>query len=174
MPPPVVVPASDLSLGTTGSVGGAPGTYTASTDATTTVDGSPTELLAASADASQNSWGMTRGSKAIDSSYWGKRYRMSAKVKTENAGYASIYFEIDSPPGSYVIDDMLVPVDRSLKGTNDWRLIQLVLDVPMGAEDFTFGEELIGGGKIWVGPMTFEEVPTSVPTTPHAFGGTSP
>ncbi len=174
MLPPVVVPPSDLALGSTGGFSGATGTYTATVDATTTVDGSSSELLAASADASANAWGQTYGVNSIDSSYWGKRYRMKAKVKTENVGYASIYFQIDTPPASYVIDNMMTPTDRSLKGTNDWQLVSLVLDVPTGAVDFSFGSELAGAGKIWVGPITFEEVPKTVPTTPHAFGGTSP
>ncbi|HEY8077403.1 MAG TPA: hypothetical protein VIF62_24925 [Labilithrix sp.] len=173
-PPPVVVPPSDLSLGSTGNVGGAAGTYTASIDSANTVDGSASEVLAASADATQNAWGETRGYKEIDSSYWNKRYRMSAKIKTENAGYASLFFEIDTPPASYVVDNMMTPTDRSIKGTTDWQLVQLVLDVPNGAVDFSFGSDLVGAGKVWVGPITFEEVPTSVPTTPHAFGGTSP
>jgi hypothetical protein len=115
------------------------------------------------------------GVKTIDKSYWGKRYRMQAKIKTDSVTTAAtLYFEIFSPPGSYVMDDMLNPTDRSIKGTHDWQQVSLVLDVPNGAESFYFGSMLYGAGKVWVGPITFEEVPKTVPTTPHSFGGTSP
>ncbi len=174
--PPQTVPPSELELATTGGVGGATGTYTATIDSSTTVDGAAAELLASGAGTSGNTWGTTMGMKSIDKSYAGKRFKMTAKIKTESVTQAAtLYFEIaSSTSGSYVLDDMLTPTDRSLKGTNDWKQVSLVLDVPTDADAFYFGSMLYGAGKVWTGPITFEEVPKSVPQTPHSFGGTSP
>jgi hypothetical protein len=174
--PPEVVPPSDLELGTTGSVGGAPGSYTATVDSSTSVDGSAAELLASGAGTSDSAWGDTMATRPIDKSYWGKRFKMTAKIKTEGVTQAAtLYFEVlSSTNGSYVLDDMLNPTDRSVRGTQDWKQVSLVLDVPTGADYFYFGSMLYGAGKVWVGPITFEEVAKSVPQTPHSFGGTSP
>jgi hypothetical protein len=56
--------------------------------------------------------------------------------------------------------------DRPIKGTNDWRQFDVVLDVPN--EDSTqiyFGALLSGKGQVWVDDFRFEIVDKSVKTT---------
>jgi hypothetical protein len=149
--------------------GNSPG-YSAALDPSTTVDGSPTELLS-SPSGGDMGWAPTVDLIPIPPSYWGKRFRMRAKIKTENAGGGWLWFRIDQSSGGIVMDNMHNPVDRTLKGTVDWTEEALVLDVPQDSIDFAVGSGLDGAGKVWVGPITIEEVGTDVPTTPFYYEG---
>ncbi len=146
---------------------GAGTTYVSGLDPTTTLDGGATEYLEEPADAGVDpaGWAATDGFLNIDSSYWGKRYQMSAQMKTKNAGAAWLWFRIDSPTAS-ILDNMQDPLNTTISGTTGWQTVDLVLDVPQGATDFAFGSGLTGAGEVWVGPFTFAEVPDSVPETP--------
>jgi hypothetical protein len=134
----------------------------ANLDPGTTLDGAPTMLLR-SYDAS--GWGVTSAIDSFGWSYWGKRFRMRAEIKTQDATAAWLWFRVDSPD-SEVLDNMQQPTDRTISGTHDWQEVSLVLDVPSGATNFAFGSGITGTGKVWVGPITIEEVDKTVPTTP--------
>lgn len=167
--PSFTVPPSDLDF----YGGSEPGGYSSSVDTSTTVDGAASTLLVSGNTANDDTWNATVGNKSIDSSYWGKRWRMRTKIKTESADGGFAWFRIDLPNG-YVIDNMIDPTDRTISGTKDWQEVSLVLDVPNDATDFAFGSGLMGKGKVWIGPITFDEVNSSINTTPHAYGGTKP
>jgi hypothetical protein len=55
--------------------------------------------------------------------------------------------------------------DRSVKGTNDWKQNDIVLDVPDSAEYIAFGALLAETGQVWFTKLKFEVVDNSVPTT---------
>lgn len=108
--------------------------------------------------------------------YLGKRVRMSGYMKTRDVSdwaefFFSVYekvsaYEKDRPNGPLAIDNMHdAGVDRSVKGTTDWKKYEIVLNVPDNASDLEYGAFLQGTGQIWFDNITFEIVDNSVPTT---------
>ena len=105
--------------------------------------------------------------------YLGKRVRLSAFVKAENVGdWAGVWMRVDGtaegsnqPPKMLAFDNMQ---SRPLKGTFDWKRVEIVLDVPKEAMDIAFGILLSNGGEVWLDDLKFEVVPMSVPVTGRA------
>ena len=106
--------------------------------------------------------------------YGRKRVRYSAWAKTEGAdtrtgtdpdtGGGHLWFRIDGErPGQVLGFDNMGR--RPIKGTTDWRLYSLVLDVPADAKAFAYGFFLIGVGQMWVTEGSIEEVGPEVPVT---------
>jgi hypothetical protein len=100
--------------------------------------------------------------------YLGKRVRLSAYVKADSIGdWASVWMRVDGPiqrgqPKLLAFDNMQ---SRPLKGTFDWKRVEIVLDVPRDAMDVAFGILLTGSGEVWLDDLKFEIVPDSVPLT---------
>lgn len=140
--------------------------YALSLDPTTPADGAPSALLASTDGATSKTWAASTASLRVEEALWQKRYRVRAKVRVEDAGQAFLWFRIDAGLG-YVLDNMGAPAGRRLSGTADWAAIDLVLDVPDGARNFSVGTGLVGTGKVWVSAITVEGVGRDVPVTPH-------
>ena len=100
--------------------------------------------------------------------YAGKRVRFSAMLKTENvADWAGIWMRIDknmgsSSPKMLVLDNMH---DRPVRGTEDWKMCQVVLDVPKDASSIFFGLTLNGSGNVMMSNAKVETVGLDVETT---------
>jgi erythromycin esterase len=94
--------------------------------------------------------------------YHGKRVRMSAWVRTENADSAQLWLRLDSANGMAGLDNM---DNRPVKGTVDWKKYELVLDVPTNTVNVPFGALLAGKGQAWVDDFAFEIVGQDTPTT---------
>ena len=94
--------------------------------------------------------------------YHGKRLRMSAWVRTENADSAQLWLRLDSANGIAGFDNMN---DRLVKGTVDWKKYELVLDVPTNTVNIAFGAILAGKGQAWVDDFVFEVVGKDTPST---------
>jgi hypothetical protein len=98
--------------------------------------------------------------------YVGKRLRLSAWVKTENAndGGVHLWFRIDGKGGGAMLgfDNM---DSRPVKGTTDWKNYSIVLDVPASAGALAFGFFIDGTGHAWINGVKLEAVGTDVPTT---------
>lgn len=96
--------------------------------------------------------------------YRGKRLKMSAYIKTNNVQYwAGLWMRIDGPgPRMLSFDNM---ERRPIRGTVDWTLYSIVLDVPNDATLISFGVLLLDQGHIWVDDITFDAVRESEPTT---------
>jgi hypothetical protein len=101
--------------------------------------------------------------------YVGKRVRFSAMLKADNvANWAGLWMRIDkndsasSPPKTLVIDNMH---DRPVKGTEDWKNYQVVLDVPNDATGIFFGVVLNGSGNVLMSEVKVETVGLDVATT---------
>ncbi len=93
--------------------------------------------------------------------YKGKRVRMSAYVKTQGVEQkASLYVNIDGP--NY---KDLGLVAQEISGTNDWKLYEMVFDMPAEAVNFSFGVNLSGNGQVWLNGVHFEGVDKTVPLT---------
>jgi hypothetical protein len=97
--------------------------------------------------------------------YAGKRIRFSALVKTQDVErWAGLWMRVDltSTCQSHPFDNMH---DRPIKGTAEWQSYSVVLDVPIGATDISFGVLLNGTGSVWFDGVKLEDVGPEVETT---------
>ena len=106
--------------------------------------------------------------------YLGKRVRMTARMKTKNVQtWACMWMQVVDPKRSdknLAYDNM---ENRQLKGTIDWTLCEIVLDVAEGSGAVAFGFILEGTGEIWFDSVKFEIVDKSVPVTDMMAGSPS-
>jgi hypothetical protein len=112
-------------------------------------------------------------------SFKGQRVRFSAFVKSERVeshdsegAWAGLWMRIDGVfPGTkgttqMALDDMHGKgLDRSIKGTQDWRNYSVVLDVPETGRYIAFGILLSGPGAVWISGERLERVGADVPVT---------
>jgi hypothetical protein len=101
--------------------------------------------------------------------YAGKRVRFSAMLKAESvANWAGLWMRIDkangasSSPKTLAFDNMQ---DRPVKGTEDWKSYEVVLDVPNDATGIFFGVLLNGPGDVLMSDVKIETVGLDVATT---------
>lgn len=97
--------------------------------------------------------------------YLGKRVKMTGYVKTENVkGWTGLWLRIDGEKGTrcLAMDNM---GDRKIKGTNDWKQYEIVLDVPKESKTLNFGALLSGTGTIWFDNIEFAVVDKEINTT---------
>jgi WD40 repeat protein/serine/threonine protein kinase len=111
---------------------------------------------------------INQGFRADD--YRAKRLRLSGYVKTENAEQGAwLWMRLDCET-QMILDNMQVGPDRRITGTSDWRICEIVLDVPKDAVTIAFGIALSGKGQAWFDDLTFEIVAPDVPVT-NSFTG---
>ena len=105
--------------------------------------------------------------------YRGKRVRLSAYVRTRDVGTngAAMWMRVDGEGGMLAFDNMQ---NRSLGGTADWRLVSVVLDVPVGAEGVAFGFLLASSGEAWVDDVALEIVGSDIDVTNRMPGTSDP
>jgi hypothetical protein len=110
--------------------------------------------------------------------YAGKRVRYSAMLKSENvASWAGIWMRVDkttgasSSPKMVAFDNMQ---DRPVKGTEDWKNYQVVLDVPADATGISFGLLLNGSGNVLLSNVRIETVSLDVPVTSMSVATAQP
>ena len=107
--------------------------------------------------------------------YLGKRVRLSGYVKSEKIdnGWAGLWFRVDgsSPMQPLAFDNMQ---GRPIKGTTDWKRVEIVLDVPPTAVNLAFGVLLAGDGEVWMDDLKFEVVSKDVPVTNISTGQKGP
>ena len=106
-------------------------------------------------------------------SYRGKRVRLSAYVRTRDVGMngAGIWMRVDGNGGMLALDNML---DRAIRGTADWRLVSVVLDVPVDAEGIAFGFLLASSGEAWADDFTLAIVGSDIDVTNSMSGPPDP
>ena len=93
-----------------------------------------------------------------------RRVRLSAWVKTRDAGRASLWMRVDDDDGAVLAFDNMDR--RSKRGTTGWHKEEIVLDVPHRAASINFGVLLAEHGQAWVDDMMFEVVDKKVKSTP--------
>jgi hypothetical protein len=155
--------------------GGNPGFYTWEKDDRVLDDGAPTMRLRHNegASAGPNEWSEAGGYRqyrqVVD--FRRRRIRLKADVKTESATTgASLWLRVDDrldAAGMVALCNMMDPVDQRLKGTNDFRTLACVLDVPEDTIGLGYGLILTGPGTAWIGTPTLEAVSQEVPVSPH-------
>ncbi|BCY27386.1 hypothetical protein [Flavobacterium okayamense] len=107
--------------------------------------------------------------KIIDASpYKGKTIKLSAFVKSENVdGWAGLWMRVDFSNKVLAFDNMQ---NRSIKGTNDWQLYDIVLYISEDAEYINYGFLLDGEGKVFAKDFTISFVPETTPETGQTKG----
>jgi hypothetical protein len=96
--------------------------------------------------------------------YRGKRMRFAARVRADKVrGWGGLFMRVSSPDARVMaFDDMST---RPLRGTLDWRAVQVILDVEAAATSISFGLRLSeGAGQIWAESFRFEEVAPDDPS----------
>jgi hypothetical protein len=137
-------------------------------DATTKHGGTAAGSVKSTGDKDDGFGTLTQGFKA--EKYKGKRVRLSAFVKSDEVkGWAGLWMRIDGKEKSGIAFDNMN--DRAVKGTTDWKMYEVVLDVPDDAEEIFFGFLVAGKGQGWVDDMKIEEVGEDVATTGKAIEG---
>jgi beta-lactamase regulating signal transducer with metallopeptidase domain len=138
--------------------------YVVGIDGTVTHDGLPSAYVRSVKPEIEGFGGMMQMCSA--EKFAGKRLRYSAWMKTEDATDRGVHlwFRVDSKQAGDILqfDNM---DDRRVKGTTDWKLYSLVLDVPADSEALAYGVFVQGTGRAWVSNLKIEEVGLDVPST---------
>lgn len=96
--------------------------------------------------------------------YAGKRLRMTAMVKSENAGkkaWAGIFMNIKGENFKKAGFDNLY--DKNITGQSDWVKCELVMDIPAESKKISFGLYKVYGGNAWIDNISLEVVNPDVP-----------
>ena len=99
--------------------------------------------------------------------YRGKRLRLSASLRTEDADAGTLWLRVDSAAGTVLrFDNMMQRVsDGALRGSMDWTSRSIILDVPDDAASLNYGFFLQGFGRCWARGFDLEQVDRDVATT---------
>ncbi len=103
----------------------------------------------------------------VADAYRGRRIRLSASFKTEDADLGSIWMRVDKAPGSVLRFDNMTTrkVDGPLKGTTGWTERSVILDVPDEASSIHYGFLLQGYGRVWARWLRLERVGADIAPT---------
>lgn len=141
--------------------GSAPKDYEFGTDATAERTGGKAAYIK-SIGSSSSGFG-TLMQNVSPERYAGSRVRLSAWMRTSEAGRAQMWLRVDGADrGILGFDNMDA---RPLTGTTEWRRYEIVLDVPAAARNIAFGFFLFGAGTVWADDFALEVVDPSVPLT---------
>jgi hypothetical protein len=92
----------------------------------------------------------------------GQRVAIRAWIKTENAESARLWMRIDAADRVLALDNMDF---RSVSGTTDWSLYEIVMDVPVDAVALVYGVFMVGMGRMDVDNVHFLPVPVGTKST---------
>lgn len=100
----------------------------------------------------------------------GRRVRLTASLRTEDADAGTIWMRVDARPGAVLqFDNMLKRHEHgALRGTIGWTERSIVLDVPPEAASIHYGFLLQNHGRVWARLFRLESVSENVsPTAGH-------
>lgn len=144
------------------AAGSNPSEYEMGIDSTTFQNGQFSVYLK-SKNPKSNEFGTLMQSISAEN-YLGKRIMLSGYIKSENIeGWGAIWMRIDGKDENQLGFDNMY--NRAVKGTNDWKKYEIVLDVPSNSKSINYGILLGGFGKIWADNLNLKLVDESVPVT---------
>lgn len=109
----------------------------------------------------ESSWGTLMQMITADQ-YRGKRIRFQARIKTKDVdNWAGLWMRIDTT--SREDSPFYNSQDKPIKGTTDWQLRSVVLDVPADAKAIAFGVIDEGKGQVWLDDLQLEIVSADIP-----------
>jgi hypothetical protein len=94
--------------------------------------------------------------------YLGQRVRFRAKIKTRNvSNWAGLWMQVQATqrPNAAFYNSS----DQPIKGSTNWQLRSVTLDVPQDAVSIAFGVINSGNGQVWIDELSFEVVGKDVP-----------
>ena len=94
--------------------------------------------------------------------YRGKRVKMSAWMKTQEAQSAHLWMRLDGAGTMLGFDNM---DNRPVRGTTQWYKYEITLDVPQNTLGVSFGAFVDGTGQAWVDDFAFSIVGKNQPAT---------
>jgi beta-lactamase regulating signal transducer with metallopeptidase domain len=95
--------------------------------------------------------------------YADKRVRFRGWIRSKDvADWAGLWMRVDRGKATVGFDNMH---KRAIRGTQQWTMCDVVLDVPADATSISFGTLLTGSGEIWLSGLKFEVVGRDVPAT---------
>lgn len=96
--------------------------------------------------------------------YLGKRLMLSGYIKSEDVnGWSGMWMRIDGESNQQLgFDNMR---DRAIKGMTDWKMYEIVLDIPENSKTINYGVLLSGDGEVWFDNFELKEVDKNVPLT---------
>jgi hypothetical protein len=145
-----------------------PATYVVGIDNATTHGGHSATAMAGTDSVSAFFTGIGQVVKADQ--YRGKRVRFRAWVKTEGiagSGPAGLWMRVDGQELELAFDNS---ASHTLRGSTDWRQVEVILDVAQNAVGIAFGALIHGSGVLVVDDMTFEVIPATGPTSDQLSG----
>ncbi|MCW3055537.1 MAG: antirepressor regulating drug resistance protein, partial [Chthonomonadales bacterium] len=96
----------------------------------------------------------------------GKRIRYSAYMKTQGAPQgAGLWIVLFGAKNNNHGWNMTA---SPIRGTNDWKKVEWVFDVPKDNVGFSCGIDLTGDGKVWVDDIHFDIVDKNTPVSPES------
>lgn len=96
--------------------------------------------------------------------YLEKRIRFSGFVKSKDVtGWGGLWMRIDGTTTNTLKFDNMQ--NRAIKGTSDWNIYSIVLDVPENSSIISIGMLLSGKGELWLDNVRLDLVDKNVPTT---------
>ncbi|MFP5391526.1 MAG: transcriptional regulator [Gammaproteobacteria bacterium] len=138
--------------------GESPGQYVAGIDRAASSSKAGAKYIAG-ADEAGKSWAtLMRMAPADD--YRGRRVQFQARVKTRDVNWAGLWLRVD---GGGRMLAFYNSQDRPIKGTTDWQLRNVTLDVPSNADTLAFGVINDGGGEVWIDEVKLATVDPNVP-----------
>jgi len=152
--------AENASLSPAGAwflAGSSPKDYQLSEDARVAFEGRPSLRL--SSDQIQAPTGAVFGTAMqmrLPDGFLGKRVRFGAWVRTENVkDWAGLWMRVDGQENKAPLgfDNMM---DRPIRGSQDWKRAEIVLDVPADARNLAYGILLTGNGRVWIADARLE------------------
>jgi hypothetical protein len=144
--------------------GNAPKDYDFGTDVQS-ADGSKSAFIKAKPSAAGSGFGTLMQMVSADE-YRGGRWKLSARMRTEDAIKAQMWMRVDGPDSAmYAFDNM---DDRPVSGDTEWKRYEIVLDVPGDSVGVAFGFFLSGGGEVWADDFKLERVTDTTPVTGKA------
>lgn len=135
--------------------------YVTGTDKDVTHGGQPSAFLLGTANNAGKFGTLSQFFKASD--YEGKRVRLRAWVRSKDvSSWAGLWMRVDQDDKTAAFDNMQ---NRAIKGSTDWKMVDVVLDVPKKATDIAIGILLDGPGEVWMSGVKLEAVGQDVAVT---------
>jgi beta-lactamase regulating signal transducer with metallopeptidase domain len=150
--------------------GSKPANYRTGVDKGVLHDGLPSAYLASS---TQDTGGFGTLMQSIEATqYAGKRVRLRGWLRSRDVtSWAGLWMRVDKGQTMVGFDNM---EKRAIRGTRQWTMCDVVLDVPPDATGISFGTLLSGPGELWLNDVKFDVVGQNVPTTAEASGRALP
>ena len=142
--------------------GSAPADYEFGTDVGKSADGTKSAFIKSKPDAKGDGFGTLMQMIAADD-YRGGRWKLTARMRTEDAVKAQLWMRVDGADRKVNAFDNMN--DRPVTGDSEWKRYEIVLDVAPDSVAVAFGFFLVGGGQVWADDFKLERVTTAVAVT---------